>query len=216
MSLSNGLSCETGSFPHCHNPHRCFAAGGFESLVSHSETLGFEVCLTPPLFLLAYLHANVGSPGWAAALLCHVSSLPRLLMSTPPSGLVECFFTPWCRISMQFDFLEFCLFFVFKLVIILLLVGWESEVFLPMPLSWPELRRLPFWGKDFISFLNLGTELNFWKSYVKSKTASLTLPLGNSLPTHWELGLTSYFVSQYYSFHPKVTNYFIFSDKNIK
>ena len=57
-----------------------FTARGFESLVSCAENLGFMVCLTPPLFLLAYLHANVGLPSLpAASLLDQSATLPRVL-----------------------------------------------------------------------------------------------------------------------------------------
>ena len=86
--LSNGLLCETGNFPCLCNPHRFFTARGFESLVSHTETLGFAVCLTPLLFLLAYLCANVGGHHLLGPLLCLATcplcpsclSLPLLLV----------------------------------------------------------------------------------------------------------------------------------------
>ena len=67
------------------------------------------VCLAPKLFLLVYLHVNVGLPclpavassslpvaALAAQVLqlppCHESSLLRLPVSTPPTGLDGCFF----------------------------------------------------------------------------------------------------------------------------
>ena len=62
------LRFEAGSFSHQHNPHRFFTASSFESLVSHTETLGFVVCLAPPLFLLANLHTNVKPPMQSASL----------------------------------------------------------------------------------------------------------------------------------------------------
>ena len=69
---------------------RYFAAGCFESLVFHTETLGFSVCLALLLFLLAYLHGIVGSPVWSATLPCVL--LPRMSISSPPIGLDESFF----------------------------------------------------------------------------------------------------------------------------
>ena len=42
-------------------------ARGFEDLFPCAGTLGCVVCLAPQLFLLAYLHTNVGPPGWSAA-----------------------------------------------------------------------------------------------------------------------------------------------------
>ena len=40
-----------------------FKVRGFEASVSQAETLGCVVCLAPQMFLLAYPHTNVGSPG---------------------------------------------------------------------------------------------------------------------------------------------------------
>ena len=48
------------------------------------------VCLAPQLFLLVYLHVNVG-PSPPAAVLLRVLSA-QLLVSAPPTGLDECFF----------------------------------------------------------------------------------------------------------------------------
>ena len=57
-----------------------FTARGFEALVSHSGTLGWVVCTALELFLLAYLHANVGLPSLpAASLLDQSATLPRVL-----------------------------------------------------------------------------------------------------------------------------------------
>ena len=62
-------------------------------LVSHTETLGFLVCLAHLLFLQTYLHANVErSLSLWASMHCRLSSPPQLLVSTPPTSLDECFF----------------------------------------------------------------------------------------------------------------------------
>ena len=121
MGLSNKLSCEAGSFSHHLNPHRFFSARGFEDFFPCIGTLGCVVCLTPQLFLLVYLHANMGpsappatalttlpaatlpSPpaAWSTSRCFACPSLPtaaslqvlstRLPMYAPPTGLDECF-----------------------------------------------------------------------------------------------------------------------------
>ena len=79
--------------------------------------LGCAVCFAPPPLLPVYLCANVGSlgllaaawpapfhnplPRWTHQLRCHKSSLPRLPISAPPTGLDECLFF----ISLVSDFL---------------------------------------------------------------------------------------------------------------
>ena len=82
VGLSNGLSCEAGSFSCRLNPHRCFQSEVCD-FISHTGALGCAVCLAPQLFLLVYLHVNVGPLAQpAAALLCMLST--RLPVSTPP------------------------------------------------------------------------------------------------------------------------------------
>ena len=44
-----------------------FLVRGFETLFHHTGTLGCMVCLFPELFLLVYLHTNVGPSAWPAA-----------------------------------------------------------------------------------------------------------------------------------------------------
>ena len=84
-----------------------------------------------PLFLPVYLHANVGppsvqfltSPGPPAAALPQVLSA-QLPISTPPTGLGECFFFNSLVVGLPYSliFCQFWLFFVFKFVVVLLLV----------------------------------------------------------------------------------------------
>ena len=73
---------------------------------------------------------------------CRESSPPWLLISTPLTGLDECFFfnffvvrVPYSLILWQF----WLFFFYFKFVFILLLVVWRGKLYLPMPPSWPEV-----------------------------------------------------------------------------
>ena len=49
-----------------------------------------------------------------------------------------------CRTSIQFNFLSVLVVFVFKFVVVLLLVVQGDTVCLPMPPCWPELPQLYF------------------------------------------------------------------------
>ena len=90
MDLCNDLSCEleVGCHTGVFNQR-------FEALFSSAGALGCVVCLTKQLFFSVYPHGNVGLSGRQ---LPRVLS-PRLPVSTPPTGLDECFFfsslTPW-------------------------------------------------------------------------------------------------------------------------
>ena len=138
-------------------PPQVFLVRGFEVLVPHSGTLGCLVCLAPKLFLLVYLHRNVGQPTPPAShslicpvlqtLPCHGSSPPSLLVSASPTGLDECFFINYLVVGLPYSsiFWQFWLFFLFKLVVPLS-VMWGSKVCLPMPPSWPEVRLLPYFA----------------------------------------------------------------------
>ena len=81
------------------------------------------VYLAPRLFLLVYLHANVGPPAPPAATSLQVLSA-WLPTSTPPTGLGECFFFNSLVVGLPYGsiFWQFWLFFVLKFVVVLLLV----------------------------------------------------------------------------------------------
>ena len=85
----------------------------FEALFPQAGALGCEVCFPPQLFLPIYLHENVGPPAPPA-------TLPRVLsaqlpVSTPPTGLGECFFfiSLVARFPYSSIFCQFWLFFCF-------------------------------------------------------------------------------------------------------
>ena len=92
MGLFNELSCEAGSFSHCHlNPHRCFSSEvlrlyfpALEPWVARSVSLpscsSWFMCTQMWDFLVYQL------------LPCCESSPSWLQISTPPTGLDECFF----------------------------------------------------------------------------------------------------------------------------
>ena len=70
---------------------------------------------------------------------CPKSSLPRLPISIPPTGLDECFLFNSLVVRLQYSLIcrKFWLFFVFKCVVVLLLVVRWGTVYLPMPhLGW--------------------------------------------------------------------------------
>ena len=92
-------------------------------------------------------HSPVVPPGLSALVLqpppCRESS-PPTAVSTPPSGLGECFLInslvvrlPYCLI-----FWQFWLFFVFKFVVVLLFIVRGGTVCLTVPPSWPEVTQL--------------------------------------------------------------------------
>ena len=94
-------------------PPQDFPVGGFEVLLPSTGILGCVVCITPQLFLLAYLHTNVGLPALAAtALLGRPAAM--LPVSTPPTSLDECFFfnSLVVRLSYSSIFWQFWLLFV--------------------------------------------------------------------------------------------------------
>ena len=100
MGISNRLSCETGSFSHCHNPHRIlqpevlklwFPAlelwfAQFVLLLSCSYWLIHMWMWDYPVAScrLGYLVCQLP--------LCSASCLPQLPISAPPTSLDKCFF----------------------------------------------------------------------------------------------------------------------------
>ena len=118
----------------------------FEALFPCSETLGCVVCLTPQLFLPVYLHANMGLPSPQATtsrvrqpLPCRKSSPMGLPVPALPTGLDECFFFIFLVVRLLYSsiFRQFWLLFVFKFVVVLLLV--VQGGYLPTPPSWLEV-----------------------------------------------------------------------------
>ena len=85
--------------------------------------------------------------GPPAATLLHVLSfLPN---STPPTSLSDCFFFNSLVVGLPYSSIcwHFWLFFVFKFVVILLLVVRGGKSYLPLTPSWPEVRILFFNSK---------------------------------------------------------------------
>ena len=78
---------------------------------------------------------------------CHTSSPPQLPISAPPTSLDKCFFFNSLVVRLPYSsiFWQFWLFFVFKLVVVLLLVVQGGKVDLPVPPSWLEVFCLFLW-----------------------------------------------------------------------
>ena len=137
----------------------------FEALFPHTGILGCMVCLVPQLFLPVYLPVNVGpsSPPTAASVtscstphpapqsatllgapttaMSSVLSARQLPVSAPPTSLDECFFFNSLVVRLPYSsiFCQFWGFFVFKFVVVLLLVVQGGNVYLPTPPSRPEV-----------------------------------------------------------------------------
>ena len=125
-------------------PPQVFTARGFEVLFPWTGTLGFTLCLTTQLFLLVYLHANVRPPAPVLQLPPYrESSPPQLPTSGPPTCLDECFFfnSSVVRLPYSLTFRQFRLFFVFKFVVVLLLVVRGGILYLPTPPCWPKVLK---------------------------------------------------------------------------
>ena len=117
----NKLSCEAGSFSCCLlNPYRCFQSEVLRLYFPCVGTLGCKVCLAPQLFLLVYLHTNVGllGPPNPTSHTPPAAALPWVL-STPPAGLDECFFCNSLVVGLPYSsiFWQFWLFFLLKLLL---------------------------------------------------------------------------------------------------
>ena len=147
MGLSNKLSCEAGSFLcHC-NPNRFLQPEvlrlyfpmlepwvvQFVSLPSCSSRF---ICTQMWDVLLCQLPPHLLGPS-TAALPCIISS--------PPTGLNECFFFNSLVVGLPYSliFWQFWLFFVLKCVVVLLGVQ-GGKVYLPTPQCWPEVWELKF------------------------------------------------------------------------
>ena len=158
MDLSNKLSCEAGYFSHQCNSHRFLQPEVLRLYFPVLETLYCVVCLAPQLLLPVYPYTNVQLPSPPDAALPGLvwqlqprqpsppaTSFPPVL-SAPAAHLCPSYQSEWMFLlqllgywtSIQFNFLAVLVIFVFKFVIVLLVV-WGSKVYLPIPPSWLEV-----------------------------------------------------------------------------
>ena len=122
-------------------PPQFFTVRGFEALFPHTRTLSCVVCLATQLFLLVYLDMNVGPLALPAEALPG-SSPPQLPVFTSPTGLDECFFFNSLIVGLPYSsiFCQFWLVFVFKFVVILLLVVRGTKAYLCLHLGQKSLK----------------------------------------------------------------------------
>ena len=129
MGLSSELSCDSESFFCYLNPHRFFQSEVLRLYFPALEPWVAQSVSFPSCSSWFICQHRMWDHPVLQLLPCHTSSLPQLLISSPPTGLNECFFfnslvvrLPYSSISWQF-----WLFFVFKFVVVLLLVIREAK-----------------------------------------------------------------------------------------
>ena len=122
---------------------------------------------------------------------CCESSLPQLPVSSPPTGLNECFFFISLVVRLPYSsiFCQFWLFFVFKFVVVLLLVVQGGTVCLSTAPSWPELPSLSYVSQ----LIQTTSDENDFSGYVYgifsvfsiSKVPGNLRAITQSLPSHF-------------------------------
>ena len=117
-----------------------YTVRGFEALFPCTRTVGCAVCLAPQLFSRCS-HTQMWDHWVLQPPPCHGSSPPQLAVSAPPTSLDECFFFNSLVVGLPYSsiFWQFWLFFVFKFVVVHLLVVQGGKVYPPMPPSWPKV-----------------------------------------------------------------------------
>ena len=149
MGLSNELSLRLGVSPTSSTPANFYRQRFWGFIFLHWNPGLHHLSCSPvvPPSLSTRKCANAQSTSchlsWSSSYHLVMSPLyPQWSVSAPPTGLVECFF---CN-SLVFDFyiVQFSgssgYFFVFKFVVVLLLIVQGGKVYLPMPPSWPEVQ----------------------------------------------------------------------------
>ena len=138
MGPSNGLSCESGSFSHCCNPHSYL----------HPEVLRLSFPVLEPWVVQSVLLPSCSSQFicmqmWDHPVLqpppCCVSSLPQLPVSAPSTSLDECFFFNSLVVGLPYSSIFWLswLCFVFKFVVVIVFVVPGGKVYLSTLPSWP-------------------------------------------------------------------------------
>ena len=163
VGLSNELSCEAGSFCCCHlNPHRYFQLEALRLYFPMLEpwvvwSVSLPRCSSQFIRMwIAQLARSCLSHPVLQTPPCHKSSLPSytalplLLVWMNVSSL-----TPWLLDCHRLIFCQFWLVFVFKFVVVLLLVVRGGTACLPTPPPWPNVLSFQFifLGIDFTYFI---------------------------------------------------------------
>ena len=160
MGPSNGLLCEDGSFSHHRNPHRFLQSEvlrlpfpTLEPWVAWSVSL--PSCSSWFIHMQMWdhlLHQPQPRLSWSSRRHYAMSPLRPSCLSLPllPVWMNVSSLTPWLLDfhTVWFSGSSGYFFFVFKLVVVLLLVVWGSKMYLPTPSSWPEVHfsSLSFFG----------------------------------------------------------------------
>ena len=140
MGLSNEVSCEAASFSHHATPAGFYSQRflrlyfpALEPWVAGSVSL--PSCSSWFIWMQMWDHLVCQLPP------CHTSSPPRLPVSAPPTSLNGCLFFKSLVVGLPYSliFWQFWLCFVFKYVVVLLLIVWGGKVYLPTPPSWLEV-----------------------------------------------------------------------------
>ena len=131
MGLSNEVSCEPGSFSCCSKPHRFLQPEVLRPYFPRLEPWVVQ-SVSLPSCSSQFIHMQI----WDCLLCqppptpvlqpppCRESSLPQLPLSAPPTSLGERFFFISLVVRLPYSsiFWQFWLFFVFKFVVVLLVV----------------------------------------------------------------------------------------------
>ena len=102
----------------------------------------------------------------------------QLTVSTPPTSVDEYFFFNSLVVGLPYSsmFCQFWLFFVFKFVVVLLLVVQGGTECLPMPPSWPEVsffKKIQYYIRLFLVIFGLAS--NFGQNHDVSKASLITI-----------------------------------------
>ena len=178
-------------------PPQVFSVRGFEALFPCARTLGCAVCLSPvvPPGLSTHKCGTactashcLACPRPPAAALLQVFSVPAAIFA-PPTSLDDCSFfnSLVVRPSYRSIFWQIWLFFIFKFVVVLLVV-WGGKVYLPTPPSWSEVQKREIY---YMIFQNLGMDwtnwpLDGWSRMWHSFPVGLEHP-ASGLPSSWSL-----------------------------
>ena len=150
VGLSSELSCETGSFSCCLNTHSFFFQSEvlrlyFPTLEPWIARPACSTVVPPHLSSCKYGATQSANHSLAQPVLqpppCCMSSLPQMPVSAPPSSLNKYFFFNCFTVGFPHSliFWQFELFFVFKFVVVLLMVVGGDKVYVPISPSCPEL-----------------------------------------------------------------------------
>ena len=131
MGLSKELSCEAGSFYCLHNHHRFLQSEVLRLYFPKLEPwVVWSVLL--PICASQFICMQMCNCLGHQLPPCHLSSPPQLPIFTPPTRLDECFFFNSLVVGLPYSliFWQFWLLFVFKFVVVLLLVVQGDKVYL--------------------------------------------------------------------------------------